>query len=454
MSTLEAAINHARGRRTTHLDELKAFLAIPSISTLADHQEDVLRAAQWLVGQLRRLGLTRVDIMPTGGHPIVYGEWLGAVDRPTVLVYGHYDVQPVDPIAEWTSDPFEPTIRGDDMFARGASDMKSQIFAQIKAVEALAEQGPLPVNVKYLLEGEEEVGSPHLGEFIDAHRELLACDVVLNCDSGIQRPDLPAIVYALRGLAYFEIETRGPKKDLHSGVFGGAVHNPAQVLCELIAGMHDADGRVTLPGFYEDVQPLTDEERQALARLPCSDQEWKEMTGVPVLSGEKGYSTIERIGARPTLEVNGLVSGFTGEGSKTVLPATALAKISMRLVSNQQPAAVYDQLCDYMRQNAPETITWEVRELVHAPGAVTDRDSPAMKAAVKALKKVFGVDPVFKREGGSVPVVALLQDKLGVDSVMLGFALPDDGSHGPNEKQHLPNLYKGIETYIRFLSAL
>ncbi|MBI4556887.1 MAG: dipeptidase [Candidatus Hydrogenedentes bacterium] len=454
MTQQDGALAHVRTHRAEHLEQLKQLVSIPSISTLPEYKGEVGRTAEWVAAELRRIGMTRVDIIATPGHPIVYAEWRGAPGRPTVLVYGHYDVQPVDPVSEWVSGPFDATVRGDNLYGRGASDMKGQILANLKAVEALAQQGPLPVNIKYVIEGEEEIGSLHLGDFIDSRREALRCDVVLNCDAGIHRPDQPAIVYALRGLAYFELEVRSPKQDLHSGLFGGSIRNPAQVLCELIAGMHDADGRVTLPGFYEKVQPLDDEERQVLAQVPHSDEEWREMTGVSALWGEKGYTTVERVGARPTLEINGLISGFTGEGSKTVLPAKALAKLSTRLVPNQDPGQVCGQLSEYLRRHAPEGVTWEVRELVHGAPAVVKRDSPAMRAAASALKEVFGVEPIFKREGGSVPVVGLLQQKLGVDSIMLGFALPDDGIHGPNEKQHLPSFYRGIETYIRFLTAL
>jgi acetylornithine deacetylase/succinyl-diaminopimelate desuccinylase-like protein len=440
--------------RDRYLNELREFLAIPSISTLPQHDPDVQRAAQWLAEQLRQAGLTKVEIIATDGHPVVYGEWMRAPGKPTVLVYGHYDVQPVDPIEEWDSPPFEPAIRGEDLYARGASDMKAQIHAQIKAVEALAGEGGLPVNLKYLLEGEEEIGSPHLETFLDGHRELVAADVVLNCDGGIESPELPSITYSLRGLAYFELRVQGPKKDLHSGTFGGSVHNPAQVLCELIAGMHNEDGRVALPGFYDDVRPLSPEERERIARAPRDDENWRRLAGVPELWGERRYTTLERIGARPTLEVNGLLSGFTGEGSKTVLPARAMAKLSMRLVPDQKPARVAEQLRDYLRMRAPNTVRWEVIELAHCPAAITRRDTPAMAAAEQALKTVFGKDPIFMREGGSVPVVALLQEKLGIDSVMLGFELPDAGFHGPNEKMHLPTYYRGIETYVRFMSAL
>ncbi len=454
MTTLTGALSAAESNQDRHLAEFKEFLAMPSISTLSEHKDDVLRTAEFLAGQLREIGLDTVEIMATPGHPVVYGEWLNAPGKPTVLVYGHYDVQPVDPIGEWESDPFGGEVRGDYIFARGASDMKGQIFAQLKAAECLAKEGGLPVNIKYLLEGEEEVGSPNLAGFIDAHKEKLACDFVLNCDTGIQAPDQPAIVYALRGLAYFELEVRGPKKDLHSGLFGGSVHNPAQVLCELIAAMHDDKGRVTLPGFYDAVRELGVEERADLARLPYSDDAWKAMAGVKALWGEKGYTTIERVGARPTLEVNGIWGGFTGEGSKTVLPAVATAKLSMRLVADQKPQDIRSMLDAFLKEHAPETVECIVRELAHGPGSIMDRDSQWMKAAVKALETVFEKKPLFKREGGSIPVVALMQEKLKVDSVMLGFALPDDGIHGPNERQYLPNFFRGIKTYIHFLGGL
>ena len=448
---LEAALEYARANQESFLDQYKSFLAIPSVSTLPEHREDVQRAAQWLASRLKRLGMTRVDIVRTSLHPMVYAERLKAPGKPTLLVYGHYDVQPTDPIEEWESPPFEPTVRGENIHARGASDMKGSMVAFLKALEAVTEQAELPINVKFLLEGEEEVGSPNLEGFIQKHGELLRADVVLNCDGGLQGPELPAIVYALRGLAYFEVEVRGPSHDLHSGCFGGAVHNPAQVLCELIAGMHDADGRVTLPGFYDTVRPLSDEERGVLARAPVRDEDYEAMSGAPELWGEKGYTTVERLGARPTLEVNGIISGFTGQGAKTVLPARAMAKISMRLVADQDPGAIGGQLREYMRLNAPPTVTWEVREHSRAPGAIMDRNSPAMRVAVDALRETFGVEPIFRREGGSVPVVGIMQQMLGIDSVVLGFGLPDDCIHGPNEKQHLPTLFKGVETYIRFI---
>lgn len=454
MAALDQALTYARTRRDDHLNQFKEILHIPSISTLPEHRDDVRRMALWIVDELRNLGMTTSELVETPGHPIVYAEWLGAPGKPTVLVYGHYDVQPVDPIDEWESGPFEGAVRGDYIFARGASDMKGQWFAFFKALEAIVTHGAPPVNLKFMIEGEEEIGSPNLDHFIDTHTEQLACDAVLNCDAGIQEEDLPGIVYSLRGLAYFELHVQAAKQDLHSGMYGGSIANPAQVLCELIAGMHDDHGRVTLPGFYDAVRELDDDERSILARIPYSDDAWLRHTGAPALHGEQGYTTIERIGARPTLEVNGILSGFTGTGSKTVLPARAMAKISMRLVADQKPSDIYPQLEAYLKNKAPKSVRWELRELNSGPGSIMARDSNAMRAAVTALTEVYGKEPLFKREGGSVPVVALLQEKLGVDSVMLGFALPTDGIHGPNERQYLPNFFRGIETYIRFLHHL
>lgn len=449
------ALAFAAQNRDRYLDELKDFLRIPSISTLSEHKPDIRRCAEWVAAQLRSLGLQNVEVMPTSGHPVVYGEWLGAPGKPTVLVYGHYDVQPVDPLNEWKAGPFEPTVRDDDyIYARGASDMKGQVHAFLKALEALLRHGELSVNVKVMIEGEEEIGSPSLGEFMRAHAEKLRCDVALNANSGIIEKNLPSIIYGLRGLAYFELWVHGPDHDLHSGTFGGTILNPAQALCELIAGMHDADGRVTLPGFYDKVRTLSEEERAELRRLPHDDATWLKMTGAPALYGEKGYTTVERFGARPTLEVNGLLSGFTGEGSKTVLPAKAMAKISMRLVPYQDHNEVEQQLRAYLEQRAPKAVRWELKALAGGPAAITPRDTPYVQAAVAALEATFGVKPVFELAGGSVPVVVLTKQILGVDLIMLGFGLRDDNIHSPNEKQYLPNYYRGIETYMRFFANL
>lgn len=453
----QATLQYLRTHREIFLDELQTFLAMPTISTLSEHRADVQRGAEWVAENLRAMGMEHIEILPTGngaGQPLVYADWLHALDAPTVLVYGHFDVQPVDPLDEWLTPPFEPTILGNTMYARGASDMKSQTLAFMKALEASLKTNSLRVNVKVIVEGEEEIGSPHFGPFLRAHKDKLKCDVVLNADSQMAARDLPSIVYGLRGLCYYEIWVHGPAHDLHSGVFGGSIHNPAQALAELVAGMHDAQGRVTLPGFYDDVRVLDAEERAALARLPINDVQWANAAGVTELWGEEGFSVAERTGARPTLEVNGLLSGFTGEGSKTVLPAKAMAKISMRLVPNQRPEKVLGQLEAYLRAHAPDTITWSVTQLAAGEPVLLNRDSQYVRAAEDALQETFGVAPAFQLLGWSVPITNLLNDELGVDVVVMGFGLADDGTHGPNEHFYLPNFYRGIESYIRFFEYL
>jgi acetylornithine deacetylase/succinyl-diaminopimelate desuccinylase-like protein len=449
------AIQYAHENRKRFLDELNDLLRIPSVSTSPEHKADMLRTAEWVAARLRNIGITDVQIFPTAGHPVVYGEHLTAgAGAPTVLVYGHYDVQPAEPLELWQSGAFDPTIRGENLYARGASDMKGQVMASLAAIEAILKTDRLPVNVKFMIEGEEEIGSPNLGQFISTHKDLLACDFALNPDSGILAPDVPSITYALRGLAYFELRLTGPDHDLHSGLFGGVVHNPAQVLCELIAGMHDAEGRITLPGFYDKVRPLDAEERAELARLPVTEAVLKNQTGVSEVWGEAGYTLVERLGARPTLEVNGLVSGFTGEGSKTVLPAQAMAKISCRLVPDQDPDEVHQQMLRYLDENAPKTVRYQLIKMVGGPASISDRHSPGVEAMSRAMEQVWGVRPVFKREGGSVPVVAQFQQLLGIESVNAGFGLPDDNFHAPNEKLHLPTWQRGIDTLIYFFYYL
>jgi acetylornithine deacetylase/succinyl-diaminopimelate desuccinylase-like protein len=451
----DAALHYAHQNRARFLDELKDLVRIPSVSTDPNAKGEMNHAAEWLAAQMRSLGMEKVKIYPTAGHPVVYGEILKAgADQPTALIYGHYDVQPAEPLELWHSPAFEPTQRGDNLYGRGASDMKGQVVISLKAVESLVRNGGLPINVKFIIEGEEEVGSPSLGDFIAAHKDLLACDFAINPDTGMMGTDIPTITYGLRGLAYFELRISGPDHDLHSGQFGGVVHNPAQVLCELIAGMHDERGRITLPGYYDSVRPLDNEERAELERLPMDENFYLKQTGAPALRGEAGYTPIERVGARPTLEVNGLLSGFTGEGSKTVLPAKAMAKISMRLVPNQDPEEVHQQLLRYLEENAPETIHWELIKMAGAPASITDRHLPAVQSLEKALETVWGKPASFRREGGSVPVVAQMADILGVDSVLTGFGLPDDNLHAPNEKIHVPTFYKGIDAFIHFLSNL
>lgn len=454
MSQVDKAIEYARENRERFLHELQALVQIPSISTLSEHKGDIERAAEWVAARMMALGLENVAILPTAGHPVVYGEWLHASGKPTLLVYGHYDVQPVDPLNEWITAPFDAVIQGDNLYGRGASDMKGNLHETLKALESLRHADPdgkLPLNIKVLFEGEEEIGSKNLGPFVDKHASMLGADLCLNADSGILAPDTPSLVAGLRGLAYFELWVYGPAQDLHSGLFGGSIHNPAQALCELVAGMHDAKGRVTLPGFYDKVRVLTAEEREDYARFPLTDERWKAMAGVSELYGEEGYTTKERTGARPTLEINGLLSGFTGEGSKTVLPAKAMAKISMRLVPFQDDTAIEGMLNEYVAAHAPPTVRWQVKNLTAtSPGVLLEHDSMGARAASAALRDTFGKAPLFVAEGGSVPIVTMLKKKLGLDSVLLGFGLPDDKIHGPNEKLYLPNYYKGIETYIRF----
>ncbi|MFL7891996.1 MAG: dipeptidase [Anaerolineales bacterium] len=449
------ALDYAKANNSRFLAELKEFLRIPSISTDPSHEADMVEAANWVGNQFRNLGLKKVEIFQTSGHPVVYGELTPAgQDAPTVLIYGHYDVQPAEPLELWTSDAFDPVQRGDNLFARGASDMKGQVVATIKGLESVLNAGELPINVKFLIEGEEEIGSPNLGEFISDHLDLLKCDFALNPDTGMIAPDLPTITYALRGLAYFEVRIDGPDHDLHSGIYGGVVHNPAQALCELIAGMHDKDGKITLPGFYDRVREIDHLEREQLSRLPMGEEFYLQKTGAPALWGEMDYSPVERVGARPTLEVNGIYSGFIGDGSKTVLPAWAMAKISTRLVPDQDPDEVHQQLVQYLENNAPNTITFKVTSLVGSPASISAQESTGVKAMQKAMEQVWNKKPLFRREGGSVPVVVLFMDLLKVDSVNCGFSLPDDNAHSPNEKLHLPTWNNGIETMINFIYNL
>jgi acetylornithine deacetylase/succinyl-diaminopimelate desuccinylase-like protein len=448
---LDKALEYAHQNQEQFLSQLKEFLAIPTISTLDERKPDMQRGAEWVASQLRSLHMDNVQIMPTGGHPVVFAEWLGAgKSAPTIMIYGHYDVQPVDPIELWTSDPFDAAERGENLYARGASDMKGQVLASLKAIEAIRKAGDLPVNLKWLIEGEEEIGSANLGQFVKNHKEMLACDFCLNPDAGMIAPDKPTVTTGLRGLAYFELRVYGPSKDLHSGLFGGTIHNPAQALIELIAGMHDKNGRITLPGFYDKVRKLSKQERADFARLPISKKELIAMTGVPALWGEPQFIPAERVGARPTLEVNGLLSGFTGQGSKTVLPAWAMAKISCRLVPDQDPDEVVKQMRKYLKEHAPGTIKWELVNLHNAGAALVDSKSDGVQALSKALQSVWGRKPYFKREGGSIGVVVQLQKYLGAESVLCGFGLPDDNAHSPNEKLHLPTWYRGIDAFIHF----
>ncbi len=456
MSNLQNALDYAHQNRDRFINELTEVLKIPSISTDDEYKHEVLRAAEWMANHLKQLGIENVEVMPTdGGHPVVYGDYIKKPGAKTVLVYGHYDVQPADPLELWETGPFEPRLAGDLLFARGSSDMKGQVLAAFDAIESLMKAGgEFPVNLKFLLEGEEEIGSKHLEAFLQRHAEKFKADVSLNPDAGMIGVDMPTITYGLRGLAYFELHVSGPRADLHSGLYGGAVHNPAQVLTELIAKMHDEKGRVTLPGFYDSVRPISQEERAAFARLPNDDAHYIQETGVPALWGEEGYIAAERTGARPTLEVNGLLSGWTGPGSKTVLPAKAMAKISCRLVPDQHDSEVEKQMIRFMEQNAPKTVQWEVKKLTGSPFAIADLNNPGMQAMKDAMQAAWGVQPYLRREGGSIGAVAMLQQICSVESVLVGMGLPSDNVHSPNEHMHLPTWYKGIDSFIHFFNNL
>ncbi len=440
------------------LEQLQDLLRIPSVSAdRTNHSGDVHRAAEWVAADMQRMGLQAVEIAEVDGHhPLVYGEWMGAGDdAPTVLVYGHYDVQPAAVRDGWDSDPFEPVVRDGKIYARGASDDKGQMFAQLKAAEALLAAGDCPVNLKFLLEGEEEVSSGGLQKFVPANKDKLAADVCVISDTAILTQDQPSIVYSLRGLVYFEIEVFGPSADLHSGSYGGAVHNPVQAIAEIIAGLHNPDGTVNVPGFYDDVLALSAEERKKLLAVSMTPEKLHEQTGAPQPWGEPDYTITERIGARPTLEIHGIEGGFYGEGTKTVLPARAIAKISCRLVANQNPQKIYELVEKRIRDLTPPTVRLEMRQVgsVGDP-AIVDINDPALQAAVAAYEKGWGKAPLYVRGGGTLPIVADFQRELDLPVILLGFGLNTDGIHGPNEHFHLDMFYKGIDTAIYFLQEV
>src|SRR6266849_6649337 len=442
---MDNVIDFINVNRERYLEELKAFLAIPSISALPQHAGDVKRCADWCADEMRRIGLQNVRLVATPGNPVVCGDWLGAPGAPTILFYGHYDVQPVDPIELWESPPFEATVRDGEIYARGSADDKGQVFMHFKAIEAhMRQNGALPVNMKIILEGEEEIGSVNLDNFIHAHKSELAADVVVISDSPMFARGVPSMCYGLRGLVYFQIDLRGSNTDLHSGSFGGAVANPAFVLSQMIAQMKDRGGRIKIPGFYDDVMPLQDEERKAWASLPFNEKKFKKDFGIPKVTGETGYTTLERTWARPTFEVNGLLSGFTGEGAKTVLPAVAMAKVSMRLVPNQDPETIA-RLCEEdVKDIAPGTVELKITRMHGGKPWMTSYDNPFVQAAGRAIEKGFGRKPVFTREGGSIPVVSTFQEELGLPSVLFGVGLPDENAHAPNEKLDVANFHGGI----------
>ena len=432
------------------LDELFELLRFPSVSADPQYKSDVLKTAEYVAKKLRDAGAEKVEVCQTAGYPIVYGEKIVDPAKPTVLVYGHYDVQPPDPLELWKTPPFEPTIRDGKIYARGACDDKGQFYMHVKAFELMMRNGGLPCNIKFMIEGEEEVGSNNLGIFVKANKERLKADVVLISDTSMLSMEHPSLETGLRGLSYMEVEVTGPNRDLHSGVYGGAVANPATILAKLIASMHDENNHITIPGFYDDVIELTPEERKALNNAPYDEAEYKKDLDVNELWGEKGYTTLERTGTRPTLEVNGIWGGYTGEGAKTVLPSKASAKISMRLVPNQDWEKISEMFADHFRKIAPASV--KVKVTTHHGGApaVTPTDSIAYQAAQKAIAESFGKEPIPTRGGGSIPIVALFEAELGIKTVLMGFGLDSDALHSPNEKYDIYNYYKGIETIPLF----
>ncbi len=439
-----------------YITELKHFLSYPSISTNPENKKDVLECAEYLKQQMESIGMQNAKVYPTKGHPVVYSEWLSTgSDKPTVLIYGHYDVQPVDPIELWTSPPFEAEIRGENIFARGSADDKGQVFIHLKAIEAhLSQNKSLPVNIKLLIEGEEEIGSMNLGDFIREHTELLKCDVVVVSDTAMFSKDQPALGYALRGLCYMQIDVTGPNRDLHSGQYGGAVGNPINILAEMIAKMKDENGKILIDGFYDDVAPLSKEEKNNFAKLPFDDKEYAQGLDVAELAGEKGYSTLERIWSRPTLDCNGIWGGFTGVGAKTVLPSKASAKISMRLVPNQDPDKIAQLFIDFVKKIAPKSIKIDVYGQHHGKPWISPIESKWNQAAIRALKAGFGKEPVFMREGGSIPIIFTLEECLKAPTVLLGFGLPDENAHSPDEHLNLSNFHNGILTSAVFYDEL
>ena len=443
---MQPTIDYIQARRETFVEELKGFLRIPSVSTKSEHKADMQQAAEWLTGQMQAIGLEHVQILPTGGHPVVYADWLHAPGKPTALIYGHYDVQPAEPLELWASGAFDPTVRDGELFARGAVDDKGQVFMHLKALEAhLKTHGALPVNVKLLIEGEEEIGSPNLDPFIKAQQGLLQADVTVISDTAMIAKGHPGITHGLRGIVYFQIDVEGTKSDLHSGSFGGSVINPAFALAQVLSQLKDRNGRITIPGFYDDVRKLTAEERRALAKLPFSEKKFQKGIGAPALFGEKGFTTLERLWVRPTLEINGLYSGFIGEGAKTVLPGRAMAKVSTRLVPDQNPAKIARLFVQYVKRITPRTVRVKITELMgHGSPWLAPTDHPAMEALARAIQKGFGKKPVYTRTGGTIPVVATLTRLLKTPCLLMGIGLPDENAHAPNEKLDLDNLHHGM----------
>jgi acetylornithine deacetylase/succinyl-diaminopimelate desuccinylase-like protein len=434
------------------LNELKDFLRIPSVSTLPEHAGDIRRAAGFVADSLRAAGLENIEIIPTAKHPLVYADWLHAPGKPTVLCYGHYDVQPPDPLELWTSPPFEPVVRDGNLYARGSSDDKGQMYMHIKAVEALrAVHGTLPVNLKFLIEGEEEIGGESVAKYVAENPAKLKADVALVSDTALYAEGIPTLCIGLRGLVYTEIEARGPSRDLHSGLYGGAAPNAVFGLVELLAKLKDAHGVIQIPGMYDDVEPPAPAEKQSWATLPFNESEFlKREVGSSCLTGEPGYTVLERVWARPTLEVHGIAGGFTGAGSKTVIPAKATAKVSIRLVPKQNPDKIVAAYKKFVRENTPAGIETEVRVLGASPAVMVNPDHPAIHTAARAFRAILGRETVFIRSGGSIPIVGDFATHLGIPTILMGFGLPDDGLHSPNEKYKISNYYAGMMTIAHF----
>jgi acetylornithine deacetylase/succinyl-diaminopimelate desuccinylase-like protein len=447
-------LGYAREHQARFLEALKEFVRIPSVSTLPEHYPDLARAADWVAHHLTGAGLT-ARVIPSDHWPVIYAEWMGAPGRPTLLCSGHYDVQPPDPLELWTTPPFEPAERGDDLYGRGASDDKGQLLTEVFAVETLLKTGgSLPVNVKFFIEGEEEIGSPRMIPFIKKHRQMLRADVALVCDGSFFAAERPALVTGLRGLVYTEVELRGANRDLHSGIFGGAAPNPLEGLARIIAGLKDRKNRVTVPRFYTPIIPPSDAERRSWDALGFREDDYLRGLGIEDAPGEAEHSILDRRWARPTLEVHGIAGGFIGPGAKTVIPARATAKISMRLVPDQRPQVVLRAFTRKVQRLTPPGLHAEVRLLGSGAPMALSQDAPALRTAAQALEDVFHRAPVYMREGGSVPVAAEFQNVLHASPVLMGFGLPDDNLHSPNEKFHLPNFFRGIEAVIRFVQRL
>src|SRR5271167_4297470 len=450
-----SAVSYAPENPKRFLDELKNLLRIPSVSTAEEHKDDVHKAAEVVANDLKQIGFEHVEIVPTAGHPLVYADWLHAAGKPTALCYAHYDVQPAEPLDEWHTPPFEPTERNQNIYARGAVDDKGQLWMQLKAFESLFKggDGALPINVRVLIEGEEEVGGESIEEYVkkNANSEKLKSDFALVTDTELFAPDMPTLCVGLRGLVYTEIEAQGAKTDLHSGVYGGAAPNPLFALVEIISKLKDADGKILIPGFYDDVQKPTDAELKAWASLPFNEEEYRKAeVGSTVLTGEPGYSVLYRTWARPTLEVHGIIGGFQAPGAKTVIPAKGSAKVSMRLVPNQDADDILKKFTAYIAKITPKGITSSVKVHSKGPACVVSTDNPYARASVAAMHEVFGKDTVYIRSGGSIPIVTQFEKDLKIPSIMMGMGLPDDNLHAPNEKFHIPNFHRGIESIIRW----